>query len=268
MHLRRAGTVESGDATQGVRTRSPCRHQPRRESENGLGSMKTSRVGSWYGSGRRTTALMTLKIAVFTPMPTASVRIATAANPGERHRLRRAYLVSCASCSKRVQVQRFRTLRRRSDHHVNFRSVAIVGYSWAATAHIGAIAATSKGRVTDVMSARPLDAEELSRRHGTPIGVHTDLDGLKSVYRDRARSLRCPRATRDANRSDRHPSRRVDRRKAGRSPCRKALFPVRWQLSHFHKATDRCRLRPQPAPTEGAALIGVARIQWTSVHSL
>lgn len=57
-------------------------------------------------------------------------------------------------------------------------NVAIVGYSWAATAHIGAIAATSKGRVTDVMSSRPLDAEELSRRHGTPIRVHTDLDAL------------------------------------------------------------------------------------------
>jgi len=32
-------------------------------------------------------------------------------------------------------------------------NVAIIGYSWAATAHIGAIAATSKGCVTDVMSS-------------------------------------------------------------------------------------------------------------------
>src|SRR4029078_9979685 len=40
-------------------------------------------------------------------------------------------------------------------------NVGIVGYSWAATAHIGAIAATSKGCVTDVVSSRPLDAEEL-----------------------------------------------------------------------------------------------------------
>ena len=57
-------------------------------------------------------------------------------------------------------------------------NVGIVGYSWAATAHIDAIAATSKGRVTDVMSSRPLDAEELSRRHGTPIRMHTDLDAM------------------------------------------------------------------------------------------
>jgi predicted dehydrogenase len=60
----------------------------------------------------------------------------------------------------------------------NVYRVGIVGYSWAATAHIGAIAATSKGRVTDVVSSRPLDAEELGRRHGTPIRVHTDLDGM------------------------------------------------------------------------------------------
>ena len=59
-----------------------------------------------------------------------------------------------------------------------YYNVGIVGYSWAATAHIGAIAATSKGRVTDVMSSRPLDAEELSRRHGTPIRVHADLDAM------------------------------------------------------------------------------------------
>src|SRR4029078_1687854 len=57
-------------------------------------------------------------------------------------------------------------------------NVGIVGYSWAATAHIGALAAPSKGLVTGVMSSRPLDAEELSRRHGTPIRVHTDLDAM------------------------------------------------------------------------------------------
>jgi UDP-N-acetyl-2-amino-2-deoxyglucuronate dehydrogenase len=57
-------------------------------------------------------------------------------------------------------------------------NVGIIGYSWAATAHIGAIAATSKGRVTDVFSSRPLDAEELSRKHASPIRVHTDLDAM------------------------------------------------------------------------------------------
>src|SRR4029450_12141862 len=71
-----------------------------------------------------------------------------------------------------------RTKIRRDHGMTTHYKVGIVGYSWAATAHIGAIAATSKGRVTDVVSSRSLDAEELSRRHGTPIRVHTDLDAI------------------------------------------------------------------------------------------
>ena len=44
-----------------------------------------------YGSGRRSTPLTTLKIAVLAPMPSASVRTVSAANPGWRLRPRRAY---------------------------------------------------------------------------------------------------------------------------------------------------------------------------------
>ncbi len=47
-------------------------------------------------------------------------------------------------------------------------NVGIIGYSWAATAHIGAINATTRGIVTDVYSSRPLDAAELTERHGCP----------------------------------------------------------------------------------------------------
>jgi predicted dehydrogenase len=54
-------------------------------------------------------------------------------------------------------------------------NVGIIGYSWAATAHIGAINATTRGIVTDVFSSRALDAAELSERHGCPIRVHSDL---------------------------------------------------------------------------------------------
>ena len=57
-------------------------------------------------------------------------------------------------------------------------NVGIIGYSWAATAHIGAINATTRGIVTDVYSARPLDAAELSARHGCPIRVHSNLDAM------------------------------------------------------------------------------------------
>lgn len=57
-------------------------------------------------------------------------------------------------------------------------NVGIIGYSWAATAHIGAINATTRGIVTDVYSARPLDGAELTTRHGCPIRVHSNLDAM------------------------------------------------------------------------------------------
>ena len=41
-------------------------------------------------------------------------------------------------------------------------NVGIIGYGWAASAHIAAINATSRGLVTAVCSTRPLDAAELS----------------------------------------------------------------------------------------------------------
>jgi predicted dehydrogenase len=56
--------------------------------------------------------------------------------------------------------------------------VGIIGYSWAATAHIGAINATTRGIVTDVYSSRPLDAAELTERHGCPIRVHSNLEAM------------------------------------------------------------------------------------------
>ena len=56
--------------------------------------------------------------------------------------------------------------------------VAVIGYSWAATAHIGAIQGTRQAQVTDIWSSRPLDAAELSARHGIPLRTHTDLDRM------------------------------------------------------------------------------------------
>ena len=57
-------------------------------------------------------------------------------------------------------------------------NVGIIGYSWAATAHIGAINATGRGQVTAVWSSRALDARELSERHGCPITVHSKLETM------------------------------------------------------------------------------------------
>jgi predicted dehydrogenase len=57
-------------------------------------------------------------------------------------------------------------------------NVAVIGYGWAATAHIGAINATKQGVVTDVWSSRKLDSSALSAAHGSPIRAHTDLDAM------------------------------------------------------------------------------------------
>jgi UDP-N-acetyl-2-amino-2-deoxyglucuronate dehydrogenase len=57
-------------------------------------------------------------------------------------------------------------------------NIGIVGYSWAATAHIAAINATHQGQVTAVFSSRALDAGELSARHGCPIVVYSKLEAM------------------------------------------------------------------------------------------
>jgi len=57
-------------------------------------------------------------------------------------------------------------------------NVAVIGYGWAATAHIAAINATSNAQVTAVWSSRPLDSEELSRKHGSTITAYTDIAAM------------------------------------------------------------------------------------------
>jgi UDP-N-acetyl-2-amino-2-deoxyglucuronate dehydrogenase len=54
-------------------------------------------------------------------------------------------------------------------------NVGVIGYGWAATAHIEAINATTQGQVTAVCSSRPLDATALSARHGGEIKVFRSL---------------------------------------------------------------------------------------------
>jgi len=53
--------------------------------------------------------------------------------------------------------------------------VGIIGYGWAAGAHIGAINATSHAQVTAVYSQRKLDDAEVSLRHGCQIKTYTDF---------------------------------------------------------------------------------------------
>jgi UDP-N-acetyl-2-amino-2-deoxyglucuronate dehydrogenase len=56
--------------------------------------------------------------------------------------------------------------------------VGIVGYGWAATAHIAAINSTRQAEVAAVYSSRPLDEAEISRKHGSSIRVYDDLQKM------------------------------------------------------------------------------------------
>jgi predicted dehydrogenase len=57
-------------------------------------------------------------------------------------------------------------------------NVGIAGYGWAATAHIPAINATRHGQVTRICSSRPLNAAELSARHGCALQTSSDYATL------------------------------------------------------------------------------------------
>ena len=57
-------------------------------------------------------------------------------------------------------------------------NVGIIGYGWAAKAHIEAINASRQAQVTAVYSSRLLDSSELSARHGGKIRVYNDFDAF------------------------------------------------------------------------------------------
>lgn len=61
-------------------------------------------------------------------------------------------------------------------HTMKKYNVGIIGYGWAAGAHISAINATTHAQVTAVYSNRKLDDVEVSNRHGGPIKTFTDFD--------------------------------------------------------------------------------------------
>jgi predicted dehydrogenase len=57
-------------------------------------------------------------------------------------------------------------------------NVGIIGYSWAAGAHIEAINRTSLAQVTALCSSRKLDSAEISAKHGGTIACYTDLSKM------------------------------------------------------------------------------------------
>jgi predicted dehydrogenase len=56
--------------------------------------------------------------------------------------------------------------------------VGIIGYGWAATAHIDAINACADARVVAICSSRELNPAELSEQYGSEIAVYTSVEEL------------------------------------------------------------------------------------------
>ena len=57
-------------------------------------------------------------------------------------------------------------------------NVGIIGYGWAATAHIDAINKTSQAQVTAIYSSRPLDSATLSAKHGGKIKAYQSVEAM------------------------------------------------------------------------------------------
>lgn len=57
-------------------------------------------------------------------------------------------------------------------------NVGIIGYSWAASAHIAAINAGGYAQVTGIYSSRELNEAELSAQSGVPVKTYADLDAM------------------------------------------------------------------------------------------
>lgn len=67
-----------------------------------------------------------------------------------------------------------------SKHRVMNKSynVGVIGYGWAAQAHIDAINGTTQGNVVAVFSSRPLDEAELSKSHGGQIRAYQRVEDM------------------------------------------------------------------------------------------
>jgi len=57
-------------------------------------------------------------------------------------------------------------------------NVGVIGHGWVATAHIPAINATGRARVTAIYSSRPFDEAALSAKYGHPVKAYNDLAAM------------------------------------------------------------------------------------------
>lgn len=56
--------------------------------------------------------------------------------------------------------------------------IGMVGYGWAAGAHLGALDLIDRFEVAAIFTSRDIDAEELERRYGRPVDIVRSLDEL------------------------------------------------------------------------------------------
>src|SRR6266550_4623578 len=80
--------------------------------------MRTTRSGSENGRPRRKRSWIKLKMAVFMPIPSASVSTASAVNPGDLRSWRRAKRTSFMSCGVKI------SFCAKSDYGVDARGTA------------------------------------------------------------------------------------------------------------------------------------------------
>jgi UDP-N-acetyl-2-amino-2-deoxyglucuronate dehydrogenase len=115
-------------------------------------------------------------------------------------------------------------------------NVGIIGYSWAATAHIAAIAGTKQGQVTAVYSSRSLDAAELSARHGCPIQVYSDLEAMLASPDIHVVDV--------AGYPDQHSEQFIRAARRGKHVIIEKPLAVEWsQIREMKKAVDESRVR-------------------------
>jgi predicted dehydrogenase len=115
-------------------------------------------------------------------------------------------------------------------------NVGIIGYSWAATAHIAAISATGRGMVTDVWSSRPLDSAELSQRHGCAIRVHSDLEAMLNDPRIQVIDI--------TSYPDQHPRHFIAAVQAGKHVIIEKPLAIDWKdIVHMRSVLDRSGLK-------------------------
>jgi predicted dehydrogenase len=115
-------------------------------------------------------------------------------------------------------------------------NVGIVGYGWAAGAHIDALNQVEDVAVTAVCSARPLDAAELSRKHGRAMAVFRDVGAMLADATINVVSI--------CSTPDQHAAQTIAAARAGKHIILEKPMALAWDdCRAMQKAVDDARVR-------------------------